>query len=293
MELRARRQEARSGENVARDLLQLGVAFPARARLGRLVREDDRLDGDRPAVLVGDGKLALRIGAQERHRARLAQLREVAQQCVRVDERRRHEALRLVRRVAEHHALVARALLLGLRAVDALRDVGALPVEGAQVVERVPAEPLAGAVVADVLHDRARDLLGVHLLVAARRDFAHVDDEVRPHHRLARDVGLRVALEVGVEDRVGNLVRNLVGMTFRNRFGSENVPSGMFCHVVLSFFVLAKRIRGGSPATVAFPLGWHGRTGARFLMLRWAYYSKPAAALPTASPCATELPVTR
>ena len=152
-----------------------------------------------------------------------------------IDDRRRHEGLRLVRRVAEHHALVARALLLGLRTVDALRDVGTLPVERAHVVEGIPAEALLGAVVADVLHHGARNLLRIDLLIAAGRDLAHVDDKIRAHHRLTTDMGLGIALHAGVEDCVGDLVRDLVGMPFRNRFGSENVPSSMFRHSLALF----------------------------------------------------------
>ena len=61
------------------------------------------------------------------------------------------------------------------------------------------------------------------------------------------DVRVRVLRETGVQNRVGDLVGDFVRMAFRNGLGSENVPSGMFFHVLLSFFVLAKRIRGTIP----------------------------------------------
>ena len=206
-------------------------------------------DGDGASVLVDDGELALGVGAQEGELARLAQAREKDQQLVRVHDRRRHERGRLVRRVAEHHPLIAGALLLGLLAVDALRDVRALAVERAHVVERVPAEALGGPVVADVLHNAAGDLLRVDRIEPLAGDLAHVDHEPWPAHGLAGHVGAGVLGEAGVQHGVRDLVCHFVGVSFRNRLGSENVPSGMFRHflVTFHFFVLAKRIRGRIP----------------------------------------------
>ena len=166
---------------------------------------------------------------------------------MRVHDRGGHERRRLARRVAEHHPLVARTLLLGRLAVDALGDVGTLPVERAHVVERVPAEALGGAVVADVLHHAAGDLLRVDRVKPLAGDLAHVDDESGSAHRLAGNVRVRVLREAGVQNRIGDLVGDFVGVAFRDGLGSENVPCGMFAHVLLSFFVLAKRIRGNIP----------------------------------------------
>ena len=171
----------------------------------------------------------------------------MGQQLVRVHDRCGHERRRLARRVAEHHPLVARALLLGLLAVHALGDVGTLPVERAYVVERVPAEALDGTVVADVLHHATGDFLCVDRIEPLAGDLAHVDDEAGAAHRLAGDVRARVLREAGVQNRVGYLVGDFVGVAFRDRLGGENVPYGMFLHVLLSFFVLAKRIRGNIP----------------------------------------------
>ena len=204
------------GQAGAGHLLDLRVRLLVRAFLGGLVRDDDRLDGDGASVLVDDGELALGVGAQEGELVRLAQAREEDQQLVRVHDRRGHERGCLVRGVAEHHPLVAGALLLGLLSVDALRDVGALAVERAHVVERVPAEALGGAVVADVLHHAAGDLLRVDRVEPLAGDLAHVDDETRTAHRLAGDVRARVLREAGVQNRIGNLVGDFVGVAFRD-----------------------------------------------------------------------------
>src|SRR5690606_14918640 len=48
------------------------------------------------------------------------------------------------------------------------------------------------------------------------------------------DAELDVALEKSVEDRIGNLVAHLVGMTFRNRFAREQKI--LVRHVVVPLF---------------------------------------------------------
>jgi hypothetical protein len=86
--------------------------------------EHDRLDADRLVVLVAERDLALRVGAQPGELALLAHLGLPLHQPVGVGDRRRHQHVGLVGRVAEHQALVAGALLALVLAVDAHRDVG-------------------------------------------------------------------------------------------------------------------------------------------------------------------------
>ncbi len=61
VEPRAGCHKARRLEEIARDLLQHGVAGGRRALLGRLVRKNDRLEFDGHALLVDHGQLALGV----------------------------------------------------------------------------------------------------------------------------------------------------------------------------------------------------------------------------------------
>ena len=163
-------------------------------------------------------------------------------------DRRRHERVLLVDFAlgageAEHHALVAGAFFfaaLFLLGIDAHGDVGRLAVQQHFDVGAVFGE--AVLVVADVLDDAARDL-GDHLaiddgLVAVLFEerrlaaaFAGDDDLVGGGQRFAAEAGvdravvgnakLNVVFEKGVEHRVGDLVADLVRMTFGNRFAGE------------------------------------------------------------------------
>ena len=73
--------------------------------------------------------------------------------------------------------------------------------------------------VADLLDRLADDLVVVELGVG--RDLAGEDHVVALDQRLARDAALRVLLEAGVEDRVGDVIADLVGVTFGHRLGRE------------------------------------------------------------------------
>ena len=85
------------------------VAVPALDMLGR---DDDRLDADRLAVMVLDGDLALGVRPELGRVAGLPRLAHHLEDAVGVEDRRRHQLRRLAAGIAEHDALVAGALVL-------------------------------------------------------------------------------------------------------------------------------------------------------------------------------------
>ena len=124
-----------------------------------LVGDDDLGRFDRLSVVIAHRHLALGVGTQRLLGPRVASLRNLAQDLVGVIKRRRHEFGRFATRVAEHDALITRALVLVAGRVNALRDVGRLRVEQDFDLGVAPVE--AGLLVADVpdrltrrLHDR-------------------------------------------------------------------------------------------------------------------------------------------
>ena len=138
----------------------------------------------------------------------------------------------LVRRVAEHHPLVARAgdvelvvvVGVGLRLVgliDALRDVRRLLVDRVEHGARVRREAQIGVDVADPADRLARDLLDVDERLG--RDLAGDDDEAGVHQRLAGDATRGVVAHDGIQHAIGDLVGDLVGMALGHRLGGEEV----------------------------------------------------------------------
>ena len=177
----------------------------SRADPVRVLRGDeDALDLDRPlhAVvvdLVADRDLRLAVRAQVRQIARLAHLGEPLADLVREHDRERHQLRRLVRRVPEHHSLVAgaelvqrvvvaRVVLHLVRGVDALRDVRRLLVDRDHDTAGGRVEAPLRVRVADVADPLADDAGDVD--VGLRRDLARDDDEAGRDQRLARDAAV-------------------------------------------------------------------------------------------------------
>ena len=147
---------------------------------------------------------------------------------MREHDRHRHELLGLVRRVAEHHPLVARAdeverigvaVLRLVRLVDALRDVGRLPVDRDDDAAGLEVEAVLGARVADLGDRLADDRANVD--VGLGRDLAGDDDEAGGDQRLAGDAAVGVVGEDRVEDGVRDLIGDLVRMALGDRLRRE------------------------------------------------------------------------
>ena len=158
-------------------------------------------------ALVLDRDLRLAVRPEVVDDARAAQLRQPAHELVRQHDRQRHELGRLRARVPEHQALVACPA-----GVDALADVARLFVDRREDGARLVVEAVLRARVADVLDDLADDLLEIDVAVGG--DLAGNDGQPRRHERFARDAGDRILREDGIENAVGNLIGDFVGMTF-------------------------------------------------------------------------------
>ncbi len=137
-----------------------------------------------------------------------------------VIERRRHQLRRLAAGVAEHDALVARALVLVAGGVDALGDVGGLRVQQHLDLGVAPVE--AVLLVADVLDRLARAVsticsvgsLGPRTSPAmtTRLVVASVSQATRIWY--GSIPALRALAEEQIDDLVGDPVADLVGMPF-------------------------------------------------------------------------------
>jgi hypothetical protein len=156
-------------------------------------------------------------------------LGETLRHPVRQPDRHGHQLRGLSCGVAEHDALIPGALtveFVGRGAfarlegvVDSLRDVGRLPPDRDGHAARAAVEPDVGRVVADV-GDALTDDPGD---VDVRRggDLARDVDQPRRHQRLDGDPRVPVFGQQGIEDRIADLVADLVGMPLGHRFGGE------------------------------------------------------------------------
>ena len=120
---------------------------------------------------------------------------------------RGHQLGGLVGGVAEHHALVA-----GAAGVHALGDVAGLLVDGGDDGAGVGVEAVEGVVVADGGDDAAHQALEID--VGLGGDFAGDDHQAGGGQGFGGDAAVGVLLQAGVQNGVGDLVGNLVGMAF-------------------------------------------------------------------------------
>ncbi|MCY1523250.1 hypothetical protein D9M68_581400 [compost metagenome] len=229
---------------------------------GRMLgRQHHRIDFGRAAVDVAERHLRFGVGAQPRQAAILAQFALALHQAVRVPDRGGHQVGRFVARVAEHQALVASALvqIIFRAAVHALGDVRRLLVVGDQHRAALVVDAVLGVVVADAADRVARDLDVVD--VGGRGDLAGQHDQARVAQRFGCNARVGILREDGVEDRVGNLIGYLVGVPFRDGFGSkEKVVVGHRCVLTCPAWPAHRFTRRVAPRTAC--LGAYTDLGA-------------------------------
>ena len=218
------------GDDLLHDDLANGLVIDLRAVLSG---DDDSVNADWNEValvllvlLVLDGHLRLCVRAEPGDGPVLAQCGHTLNELSGKNVSHRHELNGLVGGVAEHDALVAGADVLVDTAVaeDALGDVGALLFDGDEDRAGVVVEALGAVVVADLLDGLADDLVVV--------DDGGGGNLAENHHHtglgggLAGNAGVGILSKAGVENGVGHLVADLIGVTLRNRLGGEEDVAG-------------------------------------------------------------------
>ena len=195
-----------------------------------------------PVALVFHSHLALAVRAQIVQRAVLAHVRQPLCQLVRQRNGQRHQLRRLAAGVAEHHALVARAAR-----GHAHGDIGALLVDIGKHGACVRVKAVFGAGITDVPHNVAHNLLEIH--IAFRGDLTHDMHKARTGSHLTGHTAVRVFFQQRVQNGVGDLVADLIGMPLGDGFGGKKFS----CHFCFPFLFPAKARKKG-PADNTGPL---------------------------------------
>ncbi|MBG9885040.1 hypothetical protein ABE10_00250, partial [Bacillus toyonensis] len=188
---------------------------------------------------VAEGDLGLPVRPEEGQLAGAAYLREPLRDAMRGPRGHRHELWGLRGRETEHDALVTGsqqiagvvrpALTVLLRLVDAVCDVaGLFPHGDAHSAGRAVESHIARGV-ADPVDDVADDRRDVGIGIGA--DLAGDMDQPRGDQRLDRDARAFVLRDQPVEDAVGDLVADLVGVAFRHGLGREKAQGAHRCSI--------------------------------------------------------------
>ena len=141
-----------------------------------------------------------------------------------------HQFLGFIAGVAEHHALVARADVVALaaaalfqRVVDAHGDIGRLLIQHDLHRAGARVKTARAVLIADARDGIADNLVVIHLRLGG--DFAHHQHHAGGGDGFARHARHGILRKMRVQNRVRNLVADLIGMTLRNRFRSKESRS--------------------------------------------------------------------
>ena len=192
---------------------------------------EHRVEAQRTSQILGvfHDHLGLAIRAQLRDYAVLAHICQALRKLCRRDIRQRQVFLRLIGGVANHQALVTHIAVVQLLFLFGAEFAGFAPIADVgievarpHVVDDASALRVKAAVSVRVANLSSR-LTGDLRMVERERsgDFAFERDEAFLDDGFHRDAGIRILGEVGVDDCVGDLVSDLVGMAFGDGFRNE------------------------------------------------------------------------
>ena len=179
-------------------------------------------DGLLAVILHSDLSLAVR--PQIVHKSGLADLGKLPGHFMRQRNRQGHQLRGLIAGVAEHHALIAGAVIqlglagfLGLqRLVHAQSDIAGLLVDVGNNTAGIAVKAVLGAVITDIPDNFPGDLGNIH--VAAGGDLAHDVYQAGGSGGLAGHASVGVLGQNGVQHRVRDLVADLVGVALSHGF---------------------------------------------------------------------------
>ena len=204
-------------QDVTYDLLR--NVFPQRIHVHIrfvLARNDDRGDPPRRLVLIYDGDLRLAVRQQIWDLSAFPHLLQPARQAVCKRDGQRHVIRRVIAGVPEHHALIARAAVRGLLAVNAHGDVRRLRMHVHHDLTAFCIKAVTRPCIADVADRIACDRFIIDRCVCS--DLTHDMDFVRYCRDLAGNMCRRVFCKNCIQNAIGDLVADLVGVTCCNGF---------------------------------------------------------------------------
>lgn len=218
--------EVLGGDDLLDDLLLDLLSELLGGDIGRVLsRDDDGVDALRDngtvVVLVLDGDLGLGVGSEPREGAVTASSGHGSVELVGEEESKGEELRGLVGGITEHDTLVTGTeLLKSLLVVETLGNVRGLLLDGDEQVAGLIVKTLGGVIVTDVLDGVTDDLLVVELGLGA--DLTKDHDHTGLGGSLTSNLGEGVLTKAGIEDGVGNLISNLVGVTLTNGLGLDD-----------------------------------------------------------------------
>ena len=204
-----------------------------------LRRNNDCVHTHGNIVVIFDGDLGLSVRTQIGKRTVFAHGGQLFGKGVRKGDRQRHQLRCFIARIAENHTLVARAGIKIVfhiaafclqRLINAHGNITGLLMDGIQHSAGITVKAVFCAVISDFTHGISDN--GRNIDIALGRDFPHDHNHTGRCAGLAGNAAHGVLAEQAVQNGIGNLVADLIGMSFRDGFGCEKY----FFHVGMLLF---------------------------------------------------------
>lgn len=217
--------EVLGGDDLLDDLLLDLLAELLSGDIGRVLSRDNNgvdalRDNGTVVVLVLNGDLGLGVGSEPGQRTVAASSGHGSVQLVGEEESEGEELGCLVSGITEHDTLVTSTELLeSLLVVKTLSDIGRLLLNGDEQVTGLVVKTLGRVIIADVLDGVTDDLLVVELGLGG--DLTEDHDHTGLGGSLASNLGEGILPEASIEDSVGNLISDLVGVALTDGLGGE------------------------------------------------------------------------
>jgi len=215
--------EVLGGDDLLDDLLLDLLAELLSGDIGRVLSRDNNgvdalRDNGTVVVLVLNGDLGLGVGSEPGQRTVAASSGHGSVQLVGEEESEGEELGCLVSGITEHDTLVTSTELLeSLLVVKTLSDIGRLLLNGDEQVAGLVVKTLGRVIIADVLDGVTDDLLVVELGLGG--DLTEDHDHTGLGGSLASNLGEGILPEASIEDSVGNLISDLVGVALTDGLG--------------------------------------------------------------------------
>ncbi|MNH10770.1 hypothetical protein D3C79_702590 [compost metagenome] len=186
---------------------------------GMLSGQHHCVDADDFAVVILESDLAFCVRTQPRQGTVFTDFGLALYQTVRVSHRRRHQHFGFVGGIAKHQALVAGTLFQRIGTVNALIDIRGLLADSAQHGTRVGVKTHIRMNITDFTYGFTGDFFDIY--PSAGGDFATDQHHAGFHVGFASYARLRILFQDGVENGIGDLVGNFIGMPFGYGLGRE------------------------------------------------------------------------
>jgi hypothetical protein len=173
-------------------------------------------------VLVLDSDLGLGVGSEPWQASVSAGSRHLSVELVGQLKSQWEQFWGLIGSISEHYTLVTSTELLeGLLVVETLGDIGGLLLNGNQNVASLVVEALGRVVVSDVLNGTTDNFLVVEAGLGG--DLTEDHNHTGLGGSLASNLGQRVLSQAGIENGIGDLIGDLVRVSFTYRLGLERI----------------------------------------------------------------------